>query len=533
MRKLRLINSFLMFFSIVLFLYSCENKREDKSKISGADTGNMSIGWASANLTPDKPVLLIGQWPARISEGVMDSITATALAIESGTGTSSKKVIMISCDLVCISDAFTNKDNYRENVRNLLKASLPELKPEQIIINATHTHTAPLGSSVNVKDYYGIDLNVMPPADYLDFSCRRIASAAEQAWKNRKPGGISYGLGHAVVGHNRLAAYMSGKSIMYGKTNTPEFSHLEGSEDPSVNLLYTWDNKSKLTGILINVACPAQESENGYFISADYWHDTRSEVRRRLGEDIFILPQCGAAGDQSPHIMVGAKAEERMQRLMMPDSIKTGRGSLGQRKQIAISIADAVTSVLQYMETNKEWSPEFEHRMEIANLSRRLISSEDVTNIRKDIERCEKKYDSLLRKLNANPEMKDKPRWYTDITQIYSIIPEDKRVIDRYELQKVQPKMPVEIHVLRIGDIVMATNPFELYMDYGIRIKARSPAVQTFVVQLTSGYGGYLPTKRALAGGAYGTEQTSTYLGPEGGQEFVEKTLELINVVWK
>jgi hypothetical protein len=42
--------------------------------------------------------------------------------------------------------------------------------------------------------------------------------------------------------------------------------------------------------------------------------------------------------------------------------------------------------------------------------------------------------------------------------------------------------MPVEVHVIRLGDMVIATNRFELYLDFGIRVKARSPAVQTFVV---------------------------------------------------
>jgi hypothetical protein len=230
--------------------------------------------------------------------------------------------------------------------------------------------------------------------------------------------------------------------------------------------------------------------------------------------------------------MVGAKAEERMQRLMGPDSIKTGKGSLGQRKQIAVSIADAVTSVLPYMKTNIEWSPVFEHRMEIVNLSRRLISIEDVNNTHKEIEPWKKQYDSLLLEINENPTMKEKPRWYKPITKCYTMIRVGESVRDRYELQKIQPKMPIEIHVLRIGDIVMATNPFELYLDYGIRIKGRSPAVQTFIVQLTNGYSGYLPTQRAVAGGSYGAVPSSNLIGPEGGQELVEKTLELINAAW-
>jgi len=62
---------------------------------------------------------------------------------------------------------------------------------------------------------------------------------------------------------------MKGKSTMYKKTNTADFSNMEGYEDHSVNLLYTWDKESKLTGIIINIACPSQVSEHEFLISAD------------------------------------------------------------------------------------------------------------------------------------------------------------------------------------------------------------------------------------------------------------------------
>ncbi len=106
-------------------------------------------------------------------------------------------------------------------------------------------------------------------------------------------------------------------------------------------------------------------------------------------------------------------------------------------------------------------------------------------------------------------------------------------VKERYELEKVQPKLPVQIHVARIGDIVMATNPFELYLDYGTRIKARSSATQTFIIQLSNGGYGYLPTSRSISGGAYGAVPASTQIGPEGGQELVEGTLAIIDEMMK
>ena len=82
--------------------------------------------------------------------------------------------------------------------------------------------------------------------------------------------------------------------------------------------------------------------------------------------------------------------------------------------------------------------------------------------------------------------------------------------------------------MVRIGDVAIATNPFELFSDYGVQIKGRSKAVQTFVVQLC-GPGSYLPTRRAVAGGGYSAVVESSEVGPEGGQVLVDRTVEMIN----
>ena len=47
------------------------------------NSNTLHIGWASADITPEQPVVITGQFYARVSEGVMDPVTATALALES------------------------------------------------------------------------------------------------------------------------------------------------------------------------------------------------------------------------------------------------------------------------------------------------------------------------------------------------------------------------------------------------------------------------------------------------------------------
>jgi hypothetical protein len=104
--------------------------------------------------------------------------------------------------------------------------------------------------------------------------------------------------------------------------------------------------------------------------------------------------------------------------------------------------------------------------------------------------------------------------------------------VERFARQEVEPFLPVELHVLRVGDAAFATNPFECFLDFGLRIKARSPAPQTFCVQLAAGYEGYLPTARAVRGGHYGAEVASNEVGPEGGQMLVNRTLDRLRELW-
>jgi hypothetical protein len=91
-------------------------------------------------------------------------------------------------------------------------------------------------------------------------------------------------------------------------------------------------------------------------------------------------------------------------------------------------------------------------------------------------------------------------------------------------------QVPVELHVLRLGEVAMATNPFELFLDYGIQIKGRSKAVLTLISQLTCDCQGYLPTRRAVAGGDYSAVNHT--VGPIGGRALVDESVKAINWLW-
>jgi hypothetical protein len=417
---------------------------------------HLQIGWAKADLTPEEPVAMRGGIK---STGVMDPITATVLILDSGDVDESGDVVLISCDLQHITDGNRYEADMLGNVRRFLKASLPEVNSKRVIMMATHTHVAP---------------SVQSDPQYDLFASKRIAEAVQRASQNKKPGGISYGLGHAVAGHHRIATYKDGSSHMSGSfqsgsTGNQNFSHLEGFEDHSVHLLYTWDTEKNLTGVLINVACPAQV-QRGDQLSADYWHEVREELKKSLGPEVFILPQLSAAGDIATTVMVEKKAERRMMKLRFPqiEDARTAR-----RKQIAVRVSAAVTSILPYVKDSIETNPYVAHEM-----------------VKVDLPRGFPKRDT-----NA-------------------------------------PPFPIEIHALRVGDIGMVTNPFELYLDYGIRIKGRSPAIQTFVVQL-AGSASYLPTEKAVQAGGYGAIPKTCVVGPAAGDKIVEESLRLLGDLWE
>ncbi len=474
----------------------------------------MRVGWGQTDMTPPEPVLVSGQFHARVSEGVADPITATVLILDAGTD----HAVMVSCDLVSISNAL--RDSVRERCQHI-----EGLNPAKIIFNATHTHTGPevrpndMGGTTAQGS--GVELPIMNVTTLVAFMADKIAEALQAAWKERTPGTIAYGQGQAVVGRNRRWVTHQGSANMYGNTDTPDFSHIEGFEDHSVGVLATYGDDGTLTGLVVNVPCPSQVGEEGYELSADYWYETRCELRKRFGASLFVLGQCSAAGDQSPHLLFDKRAELRMLALK-------GRTV---KQEIACRLTDAVGEILPAIETTKKGSLKFRHQTETLELPLAKLTSADVETAEQEAAKLQILYDEEITRLEADPSLRDAPRWYVQVTMAYRRMGWLRSVAKRFEEQD-HTRLSSEVHVIRLGDAIIATNPFEYYLDYGIRIKARSPAEQTLLVQL-AGPGTYVPSARSQAGGGYGSIPASNPVGPEGGHILAERTLEIIQELWE
>jgi len=456
----------------------------------------ISVGTAKVDITPTVPIVRAGRMSTVVSKTVLSPLTATALALEGSNG---EQAIFISCDLAAL------RPTIPERLRELIAARLPDFDAGKLVVNTTHTHNAP---ALAVGRYIIPD-GVVTPAEYIDFLLDKMAGAAVQAWKGRRPAGVSWGVGHAVVGHSRLAVYEDGSAQMYGKTDRADFSHFQGFEDHTVNVLFFWDRDKKLRAMAVDVGCPAQTLERQSEISADYWHDVRLLLRKEHSADLAVVGWCSAAGEISPHLLYDQRAETRMYR----------RRGLTETQEIARRIARAVADAFEVAKDDIHFDVPFVHRVAQLALPMREITDQQAAASRDTIEKLSKRFDAL-------------PRFSHEAGYLHRRIGREKTVVERYEQQKINPNLDLAIHVLRLGDVAIATNSFELFVDYGMRIKARSKALQTFLIQLTSASTIYLPPKRALQGGGYGAIITVSIVGPEGGQKLVDRSVELIHSLW-
>ncbi len=479
-------------------------------------TESIQAGWAEVDILPTTlPVVIAGQFPARLSEGVGDPLVATALALERG----GEAVVFVACDLICISEEL------RDATRAQL-ADVPGLDPRKVIFHATHTHAgpecrgvSPVGGSTQAGGY-GVELGARPTQEYSALAAQRLARAVRTAWESRADAVIAFGLDYAVIGRNRRWGDAGGRSAMYGLK--PEaFRYVEGYEDHSLNLLAVYDAAGRLTGLVVNLPCPSQADGMSFLLSADFWHETRGELRRRFGEHLYILPQVSAAGELTSHLLYGQAAEERM------------RGLRGRtvREEIAHRIADAVGRILPVIRESADSAPALQHRVETLSLPLNPLTNEARDEAVRAGRELDLQYQEELRRLEADPAARGQPRWYLNATGYYRQRAWHLGVVRRHELMQTTPVQDVEVHAVRLGEIAFATNPFELYLDYGIQIKVRSPAIQTFLVQL-AGSGTYLPSARSVSGGGYGSAAPSNPFGPEAGEKLVDATARLIHSLW-
>ena len=494
--------------------------------------GKLLIGWAEESIVPEKKVSLQGQFFERISQYVESEITVTAMAVEAD----GEQMILISADLTSVPEYLM------QLVREKFAAYNLGVDPRKLMIGATHTHTSHTIARRSTKDadifgtvksileeflpegkrYENLvnpDSSVMTPQEATEFVSDKLALAAKRAWENRAEALYTNEFGRAAVGMCRRVSYDDGSGQMWGDVNTANFVALEGGNDSGIELIYTFDKEKNLTGVVANIACPAQILEQRSFISGDYWGRTKAILREKLGSDIYLLGLCGAGGDQCPRDLVrwvnpetpiddpNVKRPNYIPRKADPSMYDiSGCNRVGKR------IANEIISVFEEITELKDEAV-FQHKVIDLDLPLRKVTMEEYNKAVRELE-----YYVAKNRDKESFNFEDKAKMH-----VYA------GAIKRYREQQFTEIYSIETHVIRFGDIAITTNPFELFLDYGNRMKARSKAMQTFVVQLSCGASGYLPTEKAEKAGHYSAYVSSGNVGHEGGDLLTRRTIQEIN----
>ena len=488
----------------------------------------IKFGWAETDITPKEKISLAGEFFERVTNEVETPLTVTALAIEAN----GEQSIFCSCDVVAISHELT------EAVRDRLKNK--DIKRESIVITCIHCHNSyvyrrkgPYPKVVTdalqiIRDNMIEGCEYVPqeesteciqPDEAFEILADAIAATIDKAWENRSVGGYATGFGRAAIGMQRRVCYSDGTAKMWGDVDTATFTELEAGNDSGIEMLFVYDENDKMTGVAINVACPAQVMEQRSIISSDYFGKVKILLREKYGKDMMLLPICSAAGDQCPRDLIRWVQPETP--IKDPNVIRTnpkrrdadpsmfdikGTWKIGRRIMNEIDMAlEEVTEIIK----------DAEHRHE----SRRMALP-----LRRVTDKEKTESENKIRDFFKGKTVVD----YMDSAELYV----HTGTIQRHKTQELYSTYNIEIHAIRLGSIAFVTNPFELFLYYGDQIRARSCATQTFIAQLSNGDGGYLPTEKAEKAGHYSAYVSSGYVDHTAGDLLVSATLDMINGIF-
>ncbi|MDO5478356.1 MAG: hypothetical protein Q4G23_04245 [Clostridia bacterium] len=492
----------------------------------------IKIGWSEKSIIPEgAKVSLAGQFYERVSDVVETPLTVTAFCVDNGEDS----FVICSCDLVSTSHQLL------ESVRAIVKEKT-DISAEKIIVGAIHTHTAPayarrsdtFGGGLRFLERFkpeNVKYEELAKTDADDifrdeeahaYIAGRIAEAVIEAWNGRSEGLYAEAFGRAAVGMCRRVCYDDGSAKMWGDTNKANFTELEGGNDSGIEILFTYDKDKKLTGVVANVACPAQVLEHRNFISSDYWGKVKEYLRAEYGEDIYVLGLISAAGDQCPRDMIRWVEPEtpindpNIERdYVIERTADPSMFDLSGCKKVARRISDEIKYAFEEV-TSYVSEAELIHKTFKLDMPVRRVTIEEKDKAEEVIKNF------FDKNCSGTINFRDTARLH-----IYA------GTLARYEDQQTKNIDEIEVHIIRLGTIAFATNPYELFLDYGNQMRARSKAKQTFLIQLCCGSKGYLPTEKAESGSHYSAYVSSGVSGHVGGDLLVRKTVSEINKMFE
>ncbi len=246
--------------------------------------GQAASGWkagvARVKITPEEPMWLAGYASRNHPmEGVRQDVWAKALAMEDGKG---HVGVIVTLDLCGIQREMTHE------MLDVLNRRYG-LKPDQVIFNASHTHSGPLAclspwlvhplTEADWERTYAFTRRMMD----------KVTGMVGDALARRSPAKVSTGSGFARFAVNRR------RNVE--KDLTPS-SELKGPVDHAVPVLKVEGMDGKLRAVLFGYACHNTVLSE-YLVCGDYAGYAQEEVER-LHPGATALFFQGAGADQNP-----------------------------------------------------------------------------------------------------------------------------------------------------------------------------------------------------------------------------------------
>lgn len=423
----------------------------------------MRVGTAWEEITPDKPLPLLGQMHVRLGQYKHDPLTVNAVVFDDGN----QRVAVLSVDVCVLPAALV--DSLQQAC-----AATGALDAKSVLIAATHTHVAPCTTDQLVG-------KVDP--DFIKQLEAATAQAVKRAVDDLEQIELFAGSGHlAQMGWNRRGMRRDGSCHMYWGSWKEDFVGIEGPRDGEVAVVFARKSNGQVKAVVSSFATHPNCVEGESYYSADLPGQVRRVLRAALGDDVGVVYLTGAAGNTAPSIMENN-----------PESIQPWRGESGLVRS-GLYLGGEILKVIAE-QVNPMVEPLVQHE--------------------------QAQIDIPMREWDA----------WADLSEFKGGMLEffEQSRADWARLMREDNPVPIRLHALRLGDAAICFNPTELYVEFGLAMKQKSPARTTLIAQLTDGYWGYVPTPEAIRHGGYSALSAShTRLVPEGGWLMVETTRQLL-----
>ena len=215
-------------------------------------TDSVNIGVSSADITPPVGVTLVGYTP-RISTGVGHPLRAEAIVTRGADGS---QWALVTSDVI----------GYQRPFVNLVRKKIAErtsLRPEAVLLSATHTHSGP--ATVELRDEALSELD----ARYNEILATKLADVVVAAETALKPARFEVAWTEArQLASNRR---VQGPDGTWTNEWTDPAGRHTGYVDPGVMLVAVRGQDGKCDALLVNFGChPVVLGHGSLDISADY-----------------------------------------------------------------------------------------------------------------------------------------------------------------------------------------------------------------------------------------------------------------------